>query len=306
MTVAGVRSALSDAALDPTEDGLALVLGTSYGAHLDEEVSSLYQWATRAAGSIGFQGVPVCVSTACSAASDAVAVAAELVDSGACRVAVCGGVDILTPAKRLAHSKLGTLSPERLRAFDTKHSGMLLGEGAAFLVLERGAERTGKSHGVLRGVGSSNDAVGVTAPAEDGKSVRMAIERALFAAELDVGDIGAVSAHGTGTALNDAAEIRGLTQIFGENRNVPVIFGTKGALGHSLGACGAIEAITLLMALRDRVAPPTVGLREPMPEAAPFLRPGRREIHGSAGISLTLGFGGFNTAIVFSVEGGSA
>ncbi|GHF18065.1 MULTISPECIES: beta-ketoacyl synthase N-terminal-like domain-containing protein [Streptomyces] len=302
----GLRAAFADAGLDPAEDGVALVLGTSYGAHLDEEAESLYDWAGRCAEAVAFPGAPVCVSTACSAASDALLVGAELVRSGRYRAVVCGGADILTPAKRLAHSMLGTMTGERLRAFDTGHSGMLLGEGAGFLVLEPDASRAGRSYAVLRGVGASNDAVGLTAPAADGRTVRTAVERALADSGLGATDIAAVSAHGTGTVLNDEAEARGLAMVFGEQPDAPAVFGTKGALGHSLGACGAVEAITLVLALRDRTAPPVAGLRTPIGEAAGLVRPGRRTVHGTAGVSLTLGFGGFNTALVFTVDGGTS
>jgi 3-oxoacyl-[acyl-carrier-protein] synthase II len=302
LTVGGLRAAFADAGLDAADDSVALVLGTSYGSHLDEEAESLYDWAVRSAATIGFPGTPVCVSTACSAAADAVLVGADLVRSGRYRAAVCGGVDILTPAKRLAHSTLRTMSDKRLCAFDTGHSGMLLGEGAGFLVLESDAERSGRSYALLRGVGSSNDAVGLTVPAPDGRSVRSAIDRALHGSGLTAEDIAVISAHGTGTVLGDEAEAQGLALAFGGRPRRPVVFATKGALGHSLGACGAIEAITLILALRDQLAPPVAGLRSPIGDAAPFVRPGTREVDGSAGLSLTLGFGGFNTALAFSVE----
>lgn len=304
LAVGGLRAAFADARLGVADDGVALVLGTSYGSHLDQEAASLYDWAVRSAAAIGWPGVPVCVSTACSSAADAVLVGAELVRSGRYRAAVCGGVDILTPAKRIAHSTLQTMSEERLRAFDHGHSGMLLGEGAGFLVLEPDAERSGRSYALLRGAGSSNDAVGLTAPAPDGRTVRSAIDRALDASGLTAGDIAAVSAHGTGTVLGDEAEARGLALAFGGRTRRPVVFGTKGALGHSLGACGTIEAITLILALRDQLAPPITGLRSPIGDVAPFVRPGTRarEVRGASGLSLTLGFGGFNTALAFSVE----
>jgi 3-oxoacyl-[acyl-carrier-protein] synthase II len=296
----GLRAAFADARLPVGDDSVAVVLGTSYGAHLDEQAPSLYDWASRATRAIGHPGPPVAVSTACSAASDALLVGAELVRSGAYRAAVCGGVDVLTPAKRLAHSALRTMTDERLRAFDTRHSGMLLGEGAGFLVLEPDAERSGRSYALLRASGSSNDAVGSTAPAPDGRSVHAAIGRALRSAGLAPEEIAVVSAHGTGTPLGDEAEARGLALAFGGAARPPVVFATKGALGHSLGACGAIEAITLVLALRTRLAPPIAGLRAPTVPAARFVRPGARTVHGAAGLSLTLGFGGFNSALAFS------
>lgn len=309
LAVNTLSSAFADAGVTPADPDVSLVFGTSYAGHLDSsDTTSLQDWSHRAATAAGFPRVPVCVTTACSAASDAVMLGADLIRAGHCQICVCGGVDVVTPAKRLGHSALGTMSGGGLRAFDTRHDGMILGEGAAFLVLEspeHARERGAAAHAVLRGAGSANDGTSMTAPDPTGRSVVLAVERCLTDSGLTVGDIDVISAHGTGTPVNDAAEAASLTTLFAGVTPGPVVFGTKGALGHSLGACGTIEAISVLLALKHGATPPVVGLADPMPDfPLPLSRVRPAAVAGEVGLSLTLGFGGFNTALLFSLGEG--
>ncbi|MEU5299239.1 beta-ketoacyl-[acyl-carrier-protein] synthase family protein [Streptomyces noursei] len=298
-----LRAAFADAGLATTDAEVGLVLGTSFGASLDEAEPTLHAWADDAAAGIGHPGTPVCVMTACSAGSDAIALAHALVRSGERRVCVAGGVDVVTEAKRLGHSALGTMSPTGMRAFDRARDGMLLGEGAAFVVVEHpdsARERGARVYARLHGAGAANDAAGLTAPDPSGRSVVRAVERCLAAAGLAPADVAVVNAHGTGTPLNDEVEARSLLRLFGADG--PLTFATKGAFGHSLGATGAIEAVATVLALRHRRVPPVVGLRDPVApvrlatESAQPVGPG-------AGLSLTLGFGGFNTCLLFEGVG---
>ncbi|MGW5117167.1 beta-ketoacyl-[acyl-carrier-protein] synthase family protein [Streptomyces noursei] len=294
-----LRCAFADAGLSPADPEVGLVLGTSFGASLDEKEPTLHAWADDAAADVGYPGRPVCVTTACSAGSDAIAVAHALVRSGQRRACVAGGVDVVTEAKRLGHSALGTMSPTGLRAFDRARDGMLLGEGAAFVVVEHpdaARARGARTYARLRGVGAANDAAGLTAPDPTGHAVVRAVERCLTTAGLAPADIAVINAHGTGTPLNDEVEARSLLQLFGPDG--PLVFATKGAFGHSLGATGAIEAVATVLALCHRRVPPVIGLRTP---AAPLrLATGVAQPMGAgAGLSLTLGFGGFNTCLLF-------
>ncbi|MFJ5677923.1 beta-ketoacyl-[acyl-carrier-protein] synthase family protein [Streptomyces sp. NPDC093097] len=294
-----LRSAFADAGLSPTDPEVGLVLGTSFGASLDEAEPALHTWADDAAAGIGHPGTPMCVMTACSAGADALAVAHTLVRSGKRRVCVAGGADVVTEAKRLGHSALGTMSPTGLRAFDRAHDGMLLGEGAAFIVVEHpdsARERGARVYARLRGTGAANDAAGLTAPDPSGRAVVRAVERCLASAGLTPADIAVVNAHGTGTPLNDEVEAHSLRELFGDGG--PLVFATKGAFGHSLGATGALEAVATVLALHHRRVPPVLGLCDP---AAPLrLATGSpRPVGEGAGLSLTLGFGGFNTCLLF-------
>ncbi|MFI6520847.1 beta-ketoacyl synthase N-terminal-like domain-containing protein [Spirillospora sp. NPDC050679] len=301
LAVRTLAAAFADAGADPADPLAVLVCGTSFGALLDTEEEPA-DWAAEAARRLGRADRPIGAVTACSAGSDSLLVADALIRSGAARMCVAGGVDVLTEAKRLGHSALGTMSPGGLRAFDVAHDGMVLGEGAAFLVLESAdaaRERGARVHAVLRGTGSANDATGLTAPDPSGRSVVAAVRDCLAGADVPAERVSVISAHGTGTPLNDQVEAASLQRLFGAADPGPVVFGTKGVLGHSLGATGAIEAVATVLALRSGRVPPLAGLESPMPELSlPLAGHGDTKVAGGAGLSLTLGFGGFNTCLL--------
>jgi len=295
-----LRRALGQAGCDPAGDDVQLVLGTSLGAFLEGEPGSapLHAWADALGEAVGAARPPIALSTACSSGSDAVLVGAELIRAGAARRVVCGGVDVLTLAKRLAHSALGSMSPTMLRAFDVRHDGTLLGEGAGFMVLEAAGAR--RPFATLRGVGSANDAAGMTAPDTAALGARYALVRSIEDADLPPEAIGVVNAHGSGTPLNDVTEAKAFDAVLGAARALPVVFATKGNFGHSLGATGILEAIAVVMALRTGEAPPIVGLTQPCPEMRFPLPRGAPIRHDARfGLSLTLGFGGFDTSLIF-------
>ncbi|WP_162795001.1 beta-ketoacyl-[acyl-carrier-protein] synthase family protein [Nonomuraea lactucae] len=298
-----LAAALRDAGLSAAGSRPRPVLGTSYGPHLDTgDVSLLDGWSRDAVRGLGPLKTPVPVTTACSSGSDSLMVGAELIRSGEEDICVCGAADILTPAKRLGHSALGTMSPTTLRAFDAGRDGTLLGEGAAFLVLESGdsaVARGAPSYGRLAGAASSNDAAGLAAPDMSGDGVVRAVAGALRAAGRDAGDVAVINAHGSGTPANDLVECRAYGRVFAGPAR-PVVFATKGAFGHTLGATGAIEAVALLLALRDGVVPPVHGLAAAMPGfPLPLPAGAAARFDGDLGLSVTLGFGGFNTCLAF-------
>ncbi|MGP4016048.1 beta-ketoacyl synthase N-terminal-like domain-containing protein [Saccharopolyspora sp. 5N708] len=310
ITASTLRAACTDAGINPADPSVQLVLGTSYAGHLDDpDTTSLHDWARESAHRAGHPREPLTITTACSAGADSLLVGAELIRTGTHDICVCGGTDVLSTAKRLGHTALGTMSPTTPRAFDRRHDGMVLGEGAAFLVLEspRSAHRRrARTHAALAGAGSANDAAGLTAPDESGTSILLAIGRSLADSGLTPADIAVISAHGTATPLNDAVEATSLATLFADQTHPPVVFGTKGALGHSLGATGAIEAVSLVLALRDQLAPPIAGTETPTTEL-PLALGEARSFHGTAGASITLGFGGFNTCLLFArIEDGDA
>jgi len=191
------------------------------------------------------------------------------------------------------------MSPTHLRAFDQRHDGTLLGEGAAMLVLQR-EPWSGHCYAALRGAGSANDAASLTAPDTNAIGARLAIERCLKASCLEPRDIGIINAHGSGTRLNDATEAEAFRRLFGNCPEKPVVWGTKGNFGHSLGATGAIEAVATILALRQGYVPPILRLVEPDPDfPLPFSMGQGRATDARFGLSLTLGFGGFDTSLIF-------
>lgn len=297
-----ISRALADAGEDVGRADLQLIIGTSLGSYLDqiELPSSLSRWTLEVARDLGLAREPVLVSTACSSGADAIQVGAALLRSGAAGVCVCGGADILTLNKRMGHSLLGTMSPTGLRAFDRKHSGTILGEGAAFLVL--GAPGWGPAKTSLLGTGSANDAMGMTAPDPAARGAILAIRRSLHDAGIGPDDVGLINAHGSGTPINDQIERDTFAALFGDLPRRPLVFATKGNFGHSLGATGAIEAIALILALEKQQVPPIVGLEQQIEGFVCSLARDAMACSAQVGLSLTLGFGGFDTSLIFSTK----
>ncbi|WEH35107.1 beta-ketoacyl-[acyl-carrier-protein] synthase family protein [Streptomyces sp. AM 4-1-1] len=299
-TTAG--AALRDAGCEPVGIDL-FVLGSSLGPHLDDAADTSPNDLTVLVGKeLGLGQSPVSLSTACSSGADAILVAAALIRGGVVDRCLCGGIDLLSAAKQLGHSTLGTASPTTIRPFDTRRDGMMLGEGAGFLVLEaRSAarDRGARVWGEVRGWGSSNDASGLTAPDTSGAGAVRAVRRAFAKAGVRAEDIAVINAHGTATKVNDDTEATCFAELFGGTGAEPVVFATKPAFGHTLGATGAIEAIALLLSLHHGVAPPLPQCEEIMPGfPLPLPTEGALPLTGATGFSLTLGFGGFNTCLV--------
>jgi len=255
----------------------------------------------------GLQGPSHGVVSACSGGVDAIGAAARLVAYGEVDAAVTGGAEAaLTPLCHAAFGALDALSTEGVsRPFDVKRDGFVMGEGAGVLVLEdaeRARERGAPILGYLRGYGASSDAFHITAPDKDGEIPARAMRKALEDAGLTPEDIVYVNAHGTSTPLNDRAETVALKKALGKRASEIPVSSTKSAIGHLLGAAGAVEAVATLLALRDRVVPPTLNLEEPdegldldyVPgEARPLDIDGARPI----ALSNSFGFGGHNAVL---------
>jgi 3-oxoacyl-[acyl-carrier-protein] synthase II len=292
------RRVLDTLSLDIQNTRSAFVFATSFGHLIDDGGNdTMSTWAKVVVRSLGSDLDPIVVGSGCSSGSDALGVAAALLDCGTIDTAIVVAVDSVTAAKRIAHSTLGTMAATDHKPFDIRRNGMLPGEAAAAVVLMR-SEDCPEHNGELIGVGASNDAFGLTAPDPSGLSVRLAMDRALLAARLTYSDLALYLAHGTATQLNDELEAKVVEEVFADNEMLTIV-GTKGALGHSVGACGLIEFILLLQMLNRQLAPATVGLTDPIDSiAARFPGPEGRALGGSYGVSVTLGFGGFNTALI--------
>jgi 3-oxoacyl-[acyl-carrier-protein] synthase II len=246
------------------------------------------------------------VMSACAAGAHAIGTAARLIQHGDAEAVVTGGAEAaLTPLTRAAFAAMSALSPTGVsRPFDARRDGFVLAEGAAVLVLEEAEAaraRGARILGVLRGYGTTGDAHHLTAPDAGGNGGAKAIKAALRDAGISPAELAYVNAHGTSTPLNDRSETAALKRALGEHaRRIPVS-STKSAIGHSLGASGAVEAVAMLLALRDRIAPPTLGWEEPeegldldyVPDSARPLALDREAI----GISNSFGFGGHNVTL---------
>lgn len=239
--------------------------------------------------------------SACAAAAQAIAEGLRTLRRGEADVAFVGGHDSMVhPMGLLSFVVLGALAPEIARPFDRRRDGFLLGEGAAILVLERvGAARArgARVRARLVGAGTSVDAWNVTAPHAEGAGAERAMRRALADAGLSPESIDYVNAHGTGTPIGDMAEAKAVWRVFGSTVPVSSI---KGAIGHAVAACGAVEAAACVGALEGGWLPGTFGYEEPDPACpvevlgAPVRRPAEVVMTNS------FGFGGQNCVLVLA------
>jgi 3-oxoacyl-[acyl-carrier-protein] synthase II len=264
----------------------------------------------------GFGGAAYQVGSACASASTAIVSAVRAIQAGDAKACLAGGTDApFSLLSRACFDATGVVSRSGAsRPFDARRDGFVMGEGAAVLALEdeRNARQRG-AHvlGEVLGVGSSSDHSHLVAPESSGTGAAKAIARALAEAGLEPGEVDYVNAQGTATVASDVAETRALKLALGEEvaRAVPVS-STKSAIGHLMGAAGAVEAVATLLALGDRVAPPNLGYREPDPECdLAYVVDGARGLgertgngRGAVGLSNSFGFGGHNVVLCLSAN----
>jgi len=241
----------------------------------------------------------ICISASCASSTIAVAHGAALIESGRAKaVLVCCG-DLITEYAFSGFSSLKALSPFPCRPFDRDRKGLSLGEGAAALLLmnaDRAHRENRNRLGSLLGWGISNDATHITAPAKSGRGLVQAVDQALKSAKRKPADITAISTHGTGTVYNDLMELNAFRQVFGE-RKVPM-YSIKGAIGHTLGAAGAIEVALGLKALSSQMIPLTVGFANPENGAEGQVSSESQPVSGDYLLTTNSGFGGVNAALV--------
>ncbi|MDQ2868466.1 MAG: beta-ketoacyl-[acyl-carrier-protein] synthase family protein [Verrucomicrobiota bacterium] len=239
------------------------------------------------------------IANACASGSNALGHAFEVIRAGRYQCVLAGGYDAISELVFVGFDSLQAATPDRCRPFDSARSGMVLGEGAALFALEEfesARARDAEILGELVGYGISTDNHHLTQPNPDGSGPRAAMERALTSAGLTADRIGYINAHGTATIFNDAAEGKAIAEIFGDN--VPVS-STKGMMGHSLGAAGAIEAAITLLALRHDFLPPNINLRSIDPALSlNIVANEARTAMIDYALSNSFGFGGTNASIV--------
>jgi 3-oxoacyl-[acyl-carrier-protein] synthase II len=257
----------------------------------------------------GLRGQASTVVSACAAGADAIGSALRTLRAGEADAALAGGAEAaLTPLATAAFGAMEATSPTGIsRPFDARRDGFVMGEGAGVLVLEdwESAEARGAPVlGELLGYGASADAHHITAPDPEGEGAARAIERALADAGLRPSDLAYVNAHGTSTPLNDRSETKALKATLGDTAHRLPVSSTKSAIGHALGAAGAVEAVATLIALRERTAPPTLGYEEPDEGLdLDYVPDGPRSLNGNGGngrlaaISNSFGFGGHNAVL---------
>ena len=322
MGMLAVRQALADAAIDVSTVKrqplrLVLVSGTTVAGmditerffrELQDSDEHLRCLLSHSAGSstrliadyFGIFDEYTTISTACSSAANALILGANLLKAGQADIVVAGGTEALSVFHLNGFNSLMILDHEQCRPFDETRAGLNLGEGAAFVVLEReeqALQRRAEVHGYLSGYGNACDAFHQTASSEDGEGACLAMTEALRMAQLQPGDIQYVNAHGTGTPNNDQSESVALRRVFGER--MPLVSSTKGFTGHTTSASGSIETVICLLALRHQFVPANLGCTQPLSGG---IVPTMGEEHCELRHVLcnSFGFGGNDTSLVVS------
>jgi 3-oxoacyl-(acyl-carrier-protein) synthase len=248
----------------------------------------------------GLRGPAFVVASACASATHAIGLAFHMVRSGQVDCAVTGGAEAcITFGTLRGWEAMRVMAPDTCRPFSKDRRGMILGEGAAMLVLEpleRAQARGAQILGEIVGFGMSADAADLTAP--DLGGMTRAMEGALADAQLAARDIQYINAHGTGTTANDQAETQALHQVFGTQAGKLAVSSTKSMVGHALGASGALEMVATLLALREGIVPPTIGYLGPDPACDLDYVPNEaRAMAIDAALSNSFAFGGLNAVL---------
>jgi nodulation protein E len=248
----------------------------------------------------GLRGPAFAVSSACASATHAIGLAFHMVRAGQVECAVTGGAEAcITFGTLRGWEAMRVMAPDVCRPFSKDRMGLILGEGAAIVVLEplqRAVARGADILGEIIGFGMSADAADLTAP-DIGGMVR-AMESALVDARLAPDAVQYVNAHGTGTAANDESETKALHEVFGPHARKLAISSTKSMVGHALGAGGALELVATLLAAREGVVPPTIGYLGPDPACDLDYVPNQaRAMKIDAALSNSFAFGGLNAVL---------
>jgi beta-ketoacyl-acyl-carrier-protein synthase II len=256
---------------------------------------------------IGAKGPNFSVASACASANDGIGLAWHLVRSGVIDAALTGGSDAtIWETGIAAFDRMGAMTHRTdgvPQPFDIERDGVVMGEGAGVLVIE--ALETAQARGAnilaeLAGYGATADAFHITAPDANGVTGASAMAQAVAAGRLTGADLGYISAHGTGTALNDAAETAAVKYAFGERAYEIPISSTKSMTGHMMGATGSVEAIFCVQVITTGVLPPTINYRTPDPACdLDYVPNTAREARVNAAVSNAFGFGGHNAVLAF-------
>ncbi|MEJ2698275.1 MAG: beta-ketoacyl-[acyl-carrier-protein] synthase family protein [Desulfuromonadales bacterium] len=295
----------------------ALVLGTSLGMSLvgksvdyleecrEESIETFDRFPDlidELASHYEIAGEAIIVTTACAAGTNAIGIARDMIALEGYDIVICGGVDTLDRMKYLGHSALNTLTPGIVRPFNSERDGTLFGEGAGILILEKsiGSEQP-RGYALCSGAGYSCDAFHVTGPDPSGAGAIHVMKQALDDAGVEPESIGYINLHGSGTPLNDAMEYTAIRNLFGEAAARVPVSSIKPAIGHVMGAAGALEAVSTVLSVKHQVIPPTLNVDRPDGTFALDLVCTRsRQVDIGHALSNSFGFGGCNGSVVFS------
>jgi nodulation protein E len=322
--VIAAREAVADAGVEWTpelRETAAIVTGSCVGGQSTEDIGfhDVYKMghnrvhpltipktmanagASHISMEFGITGPSFTISTACASAGHAIGQALQMVRTGQTDLALTGGSEAPFSFGILkAWEAMRVVSPETCRPFSKDRRGMVLGEGAAMMVIEpldAALARGATVHAEIVGFGMSADACHITQPSSEGAA--RAMRAALRDAKLAPEDIGYINAHGTGTSANDIAETAAIRAVFGAHADRLPVSSTKSMHGHALGAAAAIECIAAVLALRDGVLPPTANFNEPDPQCDLDVIPNQsRKAQVEYALTNSFAFGGLNAVLV--------
>jgi len=306
-----VRQALADAGLRPPLPDCGVIIGSSRSYQQDWEAFAAGQpcthWldtlphmaAITTARQIGSLGPTLAPMAACATGLWCLAHGYEWIRTGRCDRILAGAAEApITPLTLAGFEKMGALAQHGCYPFDQQRQGLVLGEGAAVLLLETAAlaqQRQASIYGQLLGVGLTADGYHISSPDPTHGSSHTALATCLQRSQLPAQSIAWIHAHGTSTHLNDQTEAQLIQQCFPQR---PAVSSTKGATGHTLGASGAIGTALSLLALRHQILPPCVGLQQPAFDLNLVRRATAASIPAS--LCLSFGFGGQNVALALA------
>jgi nodulation protein E len=250
----------------------------------------------------GLKGPAFCISSACSSSNHAIGEAYWMIRTGRAKAALAGGSEAeISLTSQRSWESLRVMASDTCRPFSKDRKGMVIGEGAGILVLERlddAKKRGAKIYCEMAGYGLSADAGDIVMPDADGAA--RALRQALQSAELAPDGVDYINAHGTGTQLNDATEVKAIKTVFGGAAKRLMVSSTKSMHGHALGAASALEAVATVKAIQDGVVPPTANYLGPDPDCDLDHVPNTaRKAKIRAALSNSLAFGGLNAVVAF-------
>ena len=323
MGTIAMAEAISEAKVSDSLDKAVFISGTTVGGmdytercflDIQEKNDRLSVLSTHDCGSTSllqaeYFGISeknvITISTACSSAANAVIVGANLIKSGKADIVIAGGSEAITKFHLNGFNSLMILDEKRCRPFDATRTGLNLGEGAAYIILESG--ESVRNRGVkpiceLRGYGNTCDAYHQTASSPEGDGAYLAMCEALDMSGLKVDEIQYINAHGTGTPSNDVRESAALCRVFGDK--LPLVSSTKSFTGHTTSASGAIEAVICILALQNQFIPSNLGWKKQMDDGiTPTM--GLNECRIDNVMCNSFGFGGNDSSLVFSTFKGN-
>jgi 3-oxoacyl-[acyl-carrier-protein] synthase II len=324
LAVAVSRDALADAGFDvePCPARFGVTLGTSHGGNISFSkfvrgrlglpagsvdykllLSTGATLAGQVARDVGARGPIATVATACASSTNSVGLAFEWIRRGRADVMLAGGADLFTELSFSGFNILGVVSRDTCRPLDRDRDGIMLGDGAAMLVLEseqHALQRGARAYAEIAGHAIGNDAYHATGPEPEGIEAARVMGAALKSGRISLDDVDYINLHGTGTPANDDAELRAVRRVFGERAKNIWMSSTKSQLGHALGAAGSVELVATTLGVAHGWAPPSIHLTSPIEEFADwsYVLDRARPIRIRAALSNSFGFAGNMASIV--------